>query len=193
MTNENLETETPTNEAGEEQQPQAVEESGELTKAQKAYESQKIRAEKAEAELKKLKAESEKAESTETPKNDQSNEPDYARLAYLKAEGITHPDDQKAIQDEAARLKLPLTDVLQMEHMQIKLKNAKDQREAEAGMPDGSGQSSGGPKNTVEHWINKKNPDGTYQTPDDQELAEKVIDARLKQETVGKMFSEDLF
>lgn len=166
-----------------------------FTKSQEYAKNQKIRAEKAERENKELKAKLSKPE-TETPKNDEikSNEPDYAKLAFLKGEGVTNPDDQKLVQDEANRLKLPLTDVLGMEHIKSKLKSAQSQREAEAGMPSGSGKGSGGSaKNSVDYWVDKKNADGTYATPEDQELAGKVIEARMKKEGNANKFSELMF
>jgi len=123
----------------------------------------------------------------------QLNEPDYAKIAYLNSTGISHPDDQKLVQDEAARLKLPLTDVLQMEHIKAKLEANKDDREAKAGMPKGRGQAGGKTQGDVDYWIDQKNPDGTFKTPEDPELAEKVIDARMKKEKSGKMFSDELF
>lgn len=209
MTDEVMENETPKNDEGEEQQPEADNESKEemveidgksMTKRE-AYEQQKIRAEMAESELKKLKAEANKAETeakkskeNETPKNDeQSDEPDYARLAFLEGKGIKHPDDQKIVQDEATRLKLPLTDILGMEHIKSKLKDAKDQREAEKGMPEGSGKSSSGNKTSVEYWKNKKDKDGNYLNSGNLELDNKVIDARVKKEKSDNMFSEQLF
>ena len=117
----------------------------------------------------------------------QSNEPDYAKLAYLKAEGIAHPDDQKIVQDEATRLKLSLTDVLQMEHIKSKLETAKNQREAMAGMPKGGGRGTGKTQGDVDYWLAKG------ETPDDQELAEKVIEARIKKEEQGNKFSDELY
>lgn len=158
-------------------------------KVKELADNYKVRAEKAEAEAKKLKASQQPLEKP-TPKNDEkSNEPDYAKLAFLETKGVTHPDDQKIIQDEAKRLNLPLTDILGMEHIKSKLKESKSQREAEDGMPSGSGKGSGGvAKNSVEYWVNRKNPDGTYQTPEDTELAGKVIAARIKSEESKSMF-----
>ena len=126
------------------------------------------------------------------PEAQQSDEPDYGKLAYLKSEGVSHPDDRKVVMDESERLSLSIEKVLAMEHIKSKLKDSKSQREAEAGMPEGGGGKSGGAKNTVEHWVDKKDKDGNYVTPDDLELANKVIDARVKQATVGSMFSPDL-
>ena len=118
---------------------------------------------------------------------DKTNEPDYARLAFLEQRGLTNPDDQKLVQDEAERLKLPLTDVLGMEHIKTKLKTAKDQREAADGMPKGRGKAGGQTQNDVDYWLAKG------ETPDDQELAEKVIAARIKKEADVNKFSDELY
>ena len=123
----------------------------------------------------------------------QSNEPDYAKLAFLETKGIAHPDDQKLVQDEAARLKLPLTDILGMEHIKSKLESAKDQREALAGAPKGRGMASGKTQGDVDYWIDQKNPDGTYKTPDDLELGAKVIEARIKKEKQSHIFADELY
>lgn len=171
----------------------------ELEKTKEAYNNQKIRAEKAEKELKKLKQQMEsnppkKQEEPETSENKgQSNEPDYAKLAYLEGKGISHPDDQKIVQDEANRLKLPLTDILAMEHIQTKLKTIRTQREAEAGMPESAGKPSGSNKTSIDYWIDKKDKDGNYLTPDDLELAEKIISAREKQHKQKGKFSDVLY
>ena len=124
----------------------------------------------------------------------QSNEPDYAKIAFLEQRGLTHPDDQKLVQDEAARLKLPLTDILNMGHIKSQLETIKDQREAMAGMPKGRGKAGGGAtQQDVDYWIDQKNPDGTFKTPDDPALAEKVIEARINKEKQGNKFSDELF
>lgn len=116
-----------------------------------------------------------------------TNEPDYARLAFLEQRGLTNADDQKMVQDEATRLKLPLTDVLGMEHIVSKLKTSKDTREAQAGMPKGRGKAGGQSQNDVDYHLAK----GT--TPEDVELAEKVINARMKKESNSNKFSDELF
>jgi hypothetical protein len=114
------------------------------------------------------------------------NEPDYGRLAFLQSKGIDHPDDIKIVQEEAERLKLPLTDVLGMEHMQAKLKANREEREAKAGMPKGSGRAGGTTQHDVDYWLSKGG------LPDDQELAEKVIEARMNKEKQNK-FSDELY
>lgn len=125
-----------------------------------------------------------------------SNEPDYAtRLAvktYLNQQGITHPDDQKRVMDEAARLNLPPDEVASMAHIKNELKDASDQREAESGVPRGTARRSGTTKNDLEYWL-AKDPNEPGSTPDDLELANKVIDARIAKQEQTSKFSEDLY
>jgi hypothetical protein len=128
-----------------------------------------------------------KPEKPEPEPKSQPIEPDYAKLAYLETKGIIHPDDQKLVQDEAMRLKLPLTDVLAFDHIKSKLTANKDQREAQEGMPKGKGSASGKTQNDVDYWLAKG------ETPDDLELAGKVIEARIKKETTGNRFSDELY
>jgi hypothetical protein len=165
-----------------------------LAKTQEYAKNQKIRAEKAEAELKKFKSQQKPetlAPKTEEPK---SNEPDLVEKlekVILKTEGITNPDDMKFVLGEANRLKIPVDEILQEDYVKTRLKSAQTQREAEAGMPGGSGKGSGGSaKNTVEYWVDRKKADGTYETPADRELAGKVIDARINKDKANQMFSE---
>lgn len=175
---------------GEQDTTPETESVDETAKLKEYAQNQKIRAEKAEKELKAFRAQQQKTE-TETPTKEEtkSNEPDYAKEAFLEQRGVEHPDDKKIVYDEAKRLNLPLTDVLGMEHIKSKLKSSKTQREAESGMPSGGGKGgSGATKNTVEYWIDKRNADGTYQTPEDVELANKVISARMKSESNKSMF-----
>ena len=123
----------------------------------------------------------------EVKESSRSNEPDYAKEAYLETKGYSHPDDKKIIYDEAQRLKMPLGDVIGMEHIKARLASVKDQREAQAGMPKGKGSAGGYTQQDVDYWLAKG------ETPDDQALAEKVISARIKQETDRSKFSDTLY
>mgnify|MGYP001573491038 FL=1 len=144
------------------------------------------RAKKAEAARKDLEGKIPKPEEHK-PEPVKSNEPDYAKLAFLNSKGYDHSDDQKLIQDEAERLKLSLTDVIGMEHIQSKLTANKEARVASEGMPKGKGRSGGNTPSDVDYHLAK----GT--TPDDQELAEKVVNARMKKEQSKNTFSDELF
>jgi len=120
--------------------------------------------------------------------NNEKQEVDYSKLAYLNSVDVRHPDDQKAIMDEAERLKLSLTDVLNMPHMKEQLRQAKNQREVEEGMPKGDGTSGAKTKGDVDYWVNKTDKNGNYVTPQDPELASKVINARIQKESSSSMF-----
>ena len=188
MKKNNSEEITPTNDEGGNQPDDSNEPNEELTKAKELADNYKVRAEKAEAKLKNADATKEKPK---TPKNEgESDEPNYDKLAYLEVKGVTNSDDQKVVKDEAKRLNLPLTEILEMEHIKGKLKTAKEQREAENSMPDKSGKSGVDSKGTVEHWVDKKNEDGSLATPKDIKLANEVIDARMNQSSDNKMFDD---
>jgi len=95
--------------------------------------------------------------------------------------------------DEAERLKMPITDILTMEHAKAKLQAFKDQRDAEAGMPKGRGKGGGRTQHDIDYWLDKQKPDGTYDTPEDSELAIKVINARIKKQGKINQFSDILY
>jgi hypothetical protein len=145
------------------------------------------RAKKSETEVKELREQLKRLSGDKDIEKPQSNEPDYAKLAFLESKGISHPDDQKIIQDEASRLKLPLTDILAMEHIKTRLASQKDQREAQAGMPKGKGTNSGKTQQDVDYWLAKG------ETPDDLDLAEKVIEAKMLQVKKANKFSDELY
>ncbi len=133
----------------------------------------------------------EKPEATKEPEAKPESQPDgpnYAEIAFLEGRDLKHPDDQKIVQDEAERLKLSLTDVLEMEHIKSKLEAVKNTREAEAGMPKGGKKAGGQTPQDVDYWIAKG------ETPEDatQEF-EKVIDARMKKEVDDSKFSDVMY
>lgn len=146
------------------------------------------RAKKSETEVKELRDKIKQFEENSSKKEpvSQSNEPDYAKLAFLEQRGVKHPDDIKIVQDEATRLKLPLTDVIQMEHIKSRLETNNDERNAKLGLPKG-GKSNGNTQMDVDYYLAKN------ETPDDLELAEKVINARIKKEKSGNKFSDELY
>ena len=109
-------------------------------------------------------------------KNQQPNEPDYSKIAFLNSIDVKHPDDQKLVMDEANRLKLPLNDIANMEHVKARLADASSKRDTQAGMPNRTGRTGGTVGKDVQFFL--ENPD---QVPSDSEMHNKVIDARMKQ------------
>ena len=141
------------------------------------------RAKKAETEAKELKEFKAKAEAT--PKS-QSNDLDYGKMAYLAAKEINEAEDVEFIENEAKATGKSLIELLEYKYIQEKLQMNRETREAKAGLPPGSNRAGGGSLNTVEYHLAK----GT--TPEDQELAEKVVEARMKRESNNK-FSDELY
>jgi hypothetical protein len=181
------------------EQPKQSEENGATTADEQALSAEQLteirqkaeladKLEKENASLKRdLKNVKKALEPDETPKKteQQSNEPDYARLAFLNSQQVTHPDDQKLVLDEASRLKLPLTDVLGMEHVKNQLASKRDERVSQDGMPRGTGRKGGPNKGDVDYYLD--HPD---EVPEDLELHNKVIDARMNKHESENKFSK---
>ena len=185
---ENTESEDKTEEENTEETTDTEEskdDSQEETKVLKEeLSSRKRDLKKAQKEIEELKNPKETSDSKES----ESNEPDYARLAFLNSQKVDHPDDQKVVLEEASRLNLPLTDVLQMAHIKAKIEKQQNERTSQDGMPKGSGRKGGPNKGDVEYYI--AHPD---ETPDDLELHDKVITAKLKKEEGANKFADTPF
>ena len=200
MDQENIETTNSEN--GENQIEETTEESSEgldagALKQKNAELSDKNRqlferAKKAEAEAKELKGKIKPEPKAEANKQSQSNDSDYGRLAtrtFLKSEGVDHPDDQKIVMDEATRLKLPIDEVVIMEHMKSRIQGNKDQREAQAGISVKGGKRTGGAtQHDVDYWLARSD-----ERPADQEMAEKVLNAKMAQEKKANTFSDMMY
>lgn len=121
-------------------------------------------------------------------KKPKTNEDDsyYGRKAFLETRGVKDSEDQKFVFEEAERLKMSLEDTLGLKYIKSELKDMADQRKVQEGMPKGRG-GTGKSEGDVDYHLRK----GT--TPDDLELAGKVIDARKKASGSNKMFSDEMF
>ena len=138
-------------------------------------------------EIKDLKKSETKKETEEAPQKPQSNEPDYAKLAFLNGKGLDHADDVSLVLKESERLKLPLTDILGMKHIQAQLQDAKDGRASQAALPTGNGKAGGNTQNDVEYCIAKG------ELPKDQDLAAKVVNAKISAHQKFNQWSDELY
>lgn len=125
------------------------------------------------------------------PEAKKSDELDYATKlavkAFLNSKQISHADDQEYILKEAELMKRNPDEILEMEHVKSHLKTALDTRETADGMPKGDGKSGGSAADSVEHWQAKG------ELPKDQALAEKVVEAKMNEESNKNTFSDTLF
>ena len=127
----------------------------------------------------------------EPPKEEktESNEPDYGKIALLNSKEVSHPDDQKIVMEEAERLKLPITDVLEMDHIKTKLETSKQTRVSQEALPKGDGRKNSATRDEVEFYL--QNPD--EKLPDDLDLANKIIDAKMNKSKNAGKFSDELY
>jgi hypothetical protein len=165
----NEELETSDSEKENEPSEAHAEDSSELLQAKnkQLYE----RAKKAEAEAKELREFKLKAEN--------KTDPDMGELAYFNSKGIEIPEDIEYIKKEAKDTGKSVPEIMKFNYVKETLQLNKQQREAKAGMPHGSERTGGGGVNSIEYHLAKG-------TPDDQELAEKVVQARIGKETTDK-------
>ena len=90
--------------------------------------------------------------------------------------------------DEAERRQIPLTEALQEDYMQAKLRSNNETRLAQTAMPPGSKRSGGYTQHDVEYYI--QNPD---KRPEDHDLAVKVLNAKISQQKKESMFSDIMY
>lgn len=196
MENENLEIQTPKNE-GEQQPKNESEEQAakqiveEFDKIKIYGENQKIRAEKAERRLKELEAKKNEPEAKKS--NDLNYERELAEETYLEQKGFSLKEQKEFLQKECQQTDKTLKEVLKYKYVQEELRNIKDQIEAEKGMPAGGGKPASSNKNSIDHWIDKKNKDGSYALSGDLEFDGKLIDERINREKKNQMFDKEFF
>jgi hypothetical protein len=127
------------------------------------------------------------------PEPNQSGESDNAKtlkisqMALLTALGYKNQEQQDYIFKQVDKYKIDISEIVNDEFHQHKLKSIAENAEVKNGMPNGGGKGSGHAANSVDYWLARG------ETPDDQELAEKVIEARIKKEGNKKMFSDQLY
>lgn len=194
MTNENENLDSPNEEeiiAPKEDENQEGEPDLDALKKEKVELSDKNkklfeRAKKSEGEVKelrdKLKGLTEDKPEEENLEKSQPDAPDYSKLAYLEAKGITHSDDQELVLKQAKKWDMNLVEVLADKDLQGKLQTSKEQREAEAGMPKGRGTNSSKTQDDPQYWISKG------EMPKDQKTAEQVVESKLAKDDSNRMF-----
>lgn len=146
--------------------------------------------ENAQKELEELKKTDSKKPKDEPSKGEsKSNEAQKAlensQKALLNSLGFQMNEQQEYILGEAERLQKDISEVVNDSYHQSKLKDIKDQKKLEDGMPKGRGSSGSNTKSDVDYYIKK----GTM--PKDQEMAAKVVNAKMKGDASNNKF-EDL-
>ncbi len=121
----------------------------------------------------------------ELDKSDKALE--IAQRALLNSSGYKASEQQDYVFEQAEKLKIDVSEIVNDDYHKSKLKAIKDKLEVQGNMPRGGGKGGGGASDSVEYWIAKG------ELPPDQELAEKVVEAKKKNESGKKQFSDTLY
>ena len=119
-----------------------------------------------------------------TPKK--SDEFDDGQLAYLSTKGIESDEDLEFTKGELKKSGVTLRELMSNEYFQSKVKTRKDATAALEATPN-SKRSRGGADDTVEFHYAKYQSTGKL--PADREMANKIIDLRVKKETSDSEFN----
>jgi len=120
-----------------------------------------------------------------------SGDIDYGALAFYNTKSdavkIESDEDIEFLQDTMKETGKSQGDILASKWFKEELKErAEDRRSAEA-VPKGTKRSGQSSRDSVDYWLAKGElPENT---PENQELRRKVVDARIKRETSGSNFS----
>jgi hypothetical protein len=191
MANENEQVEETQDETQDETQQENQQDSEETIDWQARAKDLEQKAIKQRENTKELKDKISKLEAQVKPE-EKPDEPDYTKAmveeTFLETKGVLLDKQKEFVKKEVKETKKPLGEVLKFKYVQEELANIKTQAEAEAGMPQGSGQTAGKSSKNVDYWLQKGGV-----PEDDLELADKVIEARLEKEKTKDMFSKEMF
>lgn len=112
---------------------------------------------------------------------------DYGQKAYLATNGIKEADEVALVERTAKETGRTIEEILGNGFFQAELKTLREGRAADGAIPP-NGKRAGAPAaDSVEHWLAKG--ELPPNTPENQDLRRKVVNARLKNEGEGSKFS----
>lgn len=159
-----------------------------LAKATELANNYKIRAEKAEAESKKLKAKVEVKPSKKLEKKEDTDNLDYGQKAFLVANGIKGAEEHQLAIEVMKNSGKDLDEVIESKFFMSELKDLRTAKEInDATPPSDTSRPSSAPKDDVGFWVAKG--EMPPNTPENQELRQKVVNAKMKSESGGSPFS----
>lgn len=114
---------------------------------------------------------------------------DYGRLGFLESKGISHGEDQNWVFERTKEMGIELRDFMGKDWVQKELKERKDARATDGGIPEGTRRSKGGAsEDSVEYYVaSGKQPPAEKGL----EFRKKVLQARLKHHGDDNKFSKD--
>ena len=156
-----------------------------LREERNTYKAQKSHWKKKAAESKGDKPEKKPDKPDELDKSDKALE--IAQHALLNSSGYKASEQQDYVFEQAKKLKVDVSEIVNDDYHKSKLKAISDKLAVQGNMPKGGGTGGGGASDSVEYWLAKD------ELPPDQELAEKVVEAKKKKDSGSKQFSDTLY
>jgi hypothetical protein len=119
------------------------------------------------------------------PVIEKPGELDYAKKAFLTANGVKGSDEIKLAEEYLATGKYTLEQVIENKHFNNDLKDMRDDKAAKAAMPTGGRGAGGSAKDSVEYYLSKNEmpPEGKT------ELRRQYVNERYKREKSVSHFS----
>lgn len=115
------------------------------------------------------------------------NEPDYAKLAYLETKGITSDEDIAWAEQQAKDSGKSLRDLFQAKWFTEELKERREVAAAKAAIPSGSKRSVNSTRDTEDYWIAK----GELPPANQPELRAKVVAKKIQQAKSASQFTDN--
>lgn len=116
-----------------------------------------------------------------------SGDLDYGQKAFLLAAGIKGEEERNLVTEFMANTGKSLDEIVDSKYFQNELKELRDSKASSDAVPKGSKRSGTSSRDSVDYWLAKGElPENT---PENQELRRKVVNARYEKETSGSKFS----
>jgi len=138
-----------------------------------------------EGRLKRLRKKMGKEEPKEkASKSKKSDDIDFAREAYLSANGIKEADEIDLLNDFVSNTGKNVKEVLGSKFFQSELKELREAKAVKEALPSSSSRSNTSAKDTVDYWLKKIDSDKNVSLLDipDIQLRRKVQNARYNSE-----------
>lgn len=113
-----------------------------------------------------------------------SNDLDYGAKAFLAVQGIKGGDELKLVKDFMANTGKDLDSVIDSKHFKAELEEMRELKRTADASPSGNKRSGQSSRDSVDYWIAK----GELPPVSDSELRQKVVNARMKKETLKSVF-----
>lgn len=128
---------------------------------------------------------------TKAPENKPNQAPEkgtigYGEKAYLNSLGFTDAEDHKFVESAMKESGRSLEEVLASPFMKGELSRMKEERTTKAAAPSADNRQGLPTRDSVDYWLKK----GELPPPDQAELRQKVVNAKIAKSKGGNNFSQ---